>query len=276
MTLKKNRCTVFILFVILFTSCTTPRYYIYSPSPPVNPFFKNKGDSKLSANISVASGSDIPGGDFQAAYAFTDHFAVTGAYSMRNEKDFYWNGWSNSAWDSVTNKYRRRIGEMGAGYFTALNPKRNITFNIYGGYSWGNFSFTENGKDDRNILYNRLYKADVKKWYVQPSIHFMPGRIFRVGLVSRFSFVNYSNISTDFSNTELESRTLNQLRDKTYLFVEPTVNFQIGFPPKWLKLDMDLTFCPTYDDSYEDSRLRYRWLSASMGLTFDLSKISNK
>jgi hypothetical protein len=273
--MKINHCAAFVLLITLFASCTTPKYYIYSPSPPVNPFFKHQGDSKLSANISAASGTNVPGGDFQAAYAFTDHFAVTGAYSMRNEKDFYWSNGYSSAADSITNRYRRRIGEIGAGYFTPIDSRQNATFNIYGGYSWGNFSLTEKGKDDQNILYNRSFKADVRKWYIQPSIHLMPGHVFRVGFVSRLCFVNYNNIVTDFTNTESNDRTLNRLTGKTFVFVEPTVNFQIAFPPRWLKLDMDLTFCPG-GDSYEYSRLRYRGASASIGLTFDLSKIANK
>lgn len=273
--MKKNQSVlIFLLISFIFMSCRTPQYYIYAPSPPVNPFFKEKGDSKLSAYLSGGSGNSAPGSDLQAGYAITDHLAVTGAFYSRREKNTYYQDWNNGVWsDSVINRYRRRMGEVGAGYFRKINSRGNATFNIYGGYGWGSFYFKETGTSNAIGTYTRTHESDVRKWYVQPSIHFMPGKVFRIGLVTRFSFVNYGNIRTDFSDTELNDRTLNQFADRTHLFIEPTVNMQFAFPPPWLKLDMGVTVCPIYDNSYEYNRLQHRALTASIGLTFDLGKI---
>lgn len=276
--MKKNRSVLILLFVsLIFMSCRTPKYYIYAPSPPVNPFFKEKGDSKLSAYLSGGSGNHIPGADLQAGYAITKNIAVTGAYFSRREKDKYYSGWNNNTWtDSLVNRYRRAMGEVGAGYFRKVNYRGNATINIYGGYSWGTFSFKETGTGNGMGAYTRTHEADIRKWYIQPSIHFTRGRVFRLGIVTRFSFVNYGNIKTDFSTTELSDRTLNQFADRTHLFIEPTVNMQFAFPQPWLKLDMGITVCPIYDNSYEYNELRHRALTASIGLTFDLRKIEGK
>jgi hypothetical protein len=276
--MKKNRSVLILLFVsLIFMSCRTPKYYIYAPSPPVNPFFKEKGDSKLSAYLSGGSGNHIPGADLQAGYAITKNIAVTGAYFSRREKDKYYSGGNNNTWtDSLVNRYRRAMGEVGAGYFRKVNYRGNATINIYGGYSWGTFSFKETGTGNGMGAYTRTHEADIRKWYIQPSIHFTRGRVFRLGIVTRFSFVNYGNIKTDFSTTELSDRTLNQFADRTHLFIEPTVNMQFAFPQPWLKLDMGITVCPIYDNSYEYNELRHRALTASIGLTFDLGKIEGK
>lgn len=270
----KRNYTWLLLSVIAFASCTSPKYYVYSPTPPVNPFFKDKGDTKISAYMTGASGTRLPGADLQAAYALTDNLAISGAFSTRRERDRYYK--NDGSWsDSVVNYYDRTMGEVGAGYFTTINSKRTATFNLYGGFSWGEYQLTENGIDHQDIRYTRRFESDIKKWYVQPSIHFMPGKVFRIGLVTRFSFVTYDNIRTGFTDDELNVRTLNLVRDKTFFAVEPTVNFQFAFPQQWIKLDMGITFCPPYIDSYNYSELRYRTVSASIGLTFDLSKISS-
>jgi hypothetical protein len=270
--MKRNHLLTALVITVVFMSCRTPEYFIYSPSPPVNPFFKEKGDSKLSAYISGSSGSKIPGADLQAGYAITNHVAITGAFYSRKERDKYY----NESDDSVINNYRRRMGEVGIGYFTTINRRKNATFNVYGGYGWGRFLLNERGGNGQVSVYTRMHESNVKKLYLQPSVHFMPGKVFRAGLVTRFSFVNYDHITTNFSNDELNDRTLNQFPGKTYLFIEPTVNFQFVFPPRWLTLDMGLTLCPTYDDVYEGSDLRHRTLSASMGITLDLGKINSK
>lgn len=270
----KRNYTWLLLLAIAFISCTSPKYYVYSPTPPVNPFFKEQGDSKISAYLTGASGTRLPGADLQAAYALTDHLAIGGAFSTRRERDRYYK--SDGSWsDSVVNYYDRMMGEVTAGYFTTINSKRTATFNLYSGFAWGDYSLIENGVDNQNIIYTRRYEADITKWYIQPSVHFMPGRVFRIGLVTRFSFVNYDNIRTGFSNDELNLRTLNLVRDKTFFAIEPTVNFQFAFPEQWIKLDMGITFCPPSMEYYSYSELRYRTVSASIGLTFDLSKINS-
>jgi len=49
--MRKENLIASAIVMAFFFSCNTPRY-IYSPSPPNNPYFKEKGDSKLAAYYS--------------------------------------------------------------------------------------------------------------------------------------------------------------------------------------------------------------------------------
>ncbi len=76
-------------FIVIFTSCNTYRY-IYSASPANTPYFKEKGESKITAYYSTAGGNSITkeyahGFDLQGAYAFGDHWALTVGYFNRKE-----------------------------------------------------------------------------------------------------------------------------------------------------------------------------------------------
>lgn len=260
--------------MLLLVSCSSPRYYIYAPTVPVNPFFKEKGESKISAYISGNSGAHLPGADLQAAYALTQHFALSGSFSSSNEKDNYYNSEPDDSY-TTEQRYRRRTAEIGAGYFAPLNEKKSVSFNLYGGYGWGRFTLRENGKDANSNDYYRTHESGIGKWYLQPSIHLMPGRVFRMGLVTRLTLLQYGHINTSYSPDELSQRELNLVANNNYIFVEPTMNFQIAFPnAHWAKLDMGLTFCPSLRAIEEDyTRLRNRGFLGSIGLTFDLSKL---
>lgn len=75
--MRKGSLTASIIIVVLLSACNTPRY-IYSPSPPNNPYFKEKGDSRLAAYYSsggdnnILTGEKKDGFDLQAAYAISN------------------------------------------------------------------------------------------------------------------------------------------------------------------------------------------------------------
>src|SRR6185436_15498399 len=96
---------------IALTSCRTPRF-VYSPAPPNNPYFREKGESKIAAYYSTAADeNDLQqeyndGLDLQAAYAVSDHFALTADYFKRNEKDVF-KDYDRSLFDSSVIRYDR-------------------------------------------------------------------------------------------------------------------------------------------------------------------------
>lgn len=143
---------------------------------------------------------------------------------------------------------------------------------------WGNFFVNENGLNDLNgQQYRREYKTNLKKWYIQPSMNFMPLKVFKVGVAAKLSSVNYDQVGLIFSNAEPGNRGLdnNNFTNHTQLFIELSVNLQIAFPPPWLKLDLGLTICKNYDErAYDRKGLNHRVFNASIGLTFDLFKIN--
>src|SRR6188474_2639221 len=117
----KHKCFItFSLLCIIMISCRTPRF-IYSPAPPNNPYFREKGESKIAAYYSTAADeNDLQqeyndGLDLQAAYAVSDHFALTADYFKRNEKDVF-KDYDRSLFDSSVIRYDRNLTNFGAGY----------------------------------------------------------------------------------------------------------------------------------------------------------------
>ncbi|MEJ7672135.1 MAG: hypothetical protein WKF59_05375 [Chitinophagaceae bacterium] len=125
--MKTEQLFFAIVLLTSITSCSSNRY-MYSASPP-NPYFKEKGESKLAAYYSSsndnATTKEFAGGwDLQGAYAISDHWALTASYFNRREQDVYNYMYSNP-FDSSVVKYKRNLFEIGGGYFLSLNQKNH-------------------------------------------------------------------------------------------------------------------------------------------------------
>jgi hypothetical protein len=270
---------LFSTFILIFpiTSCNTYRY-IYSASPANNPYFREKGESKVTAYYSTAGNNRITkeyahGFDFQGAYAFGNHWALTAGYFNRKEKDVY--GRSFNMFDSSVVRYKRNLLDIGGGYFIHLNPGKNITANLYAGFAKGKFSFKDNGKDINHFDYNRYHESAINKWFIQPSINFMPGEYVRFSFAAKISYVHYGKIQSSYIPDELEYFGLERITNRTLGFFEPSLNFQTGIPQyPWVKIDAALSGTSYYYSG--NSRIDVRGSSASIGLNFDFSKMKKK
>jgi hypothetical protein len=279
--MRKKILTALVIVVAIFCSCNTPRY-IYSPSPPNNPYFKEKGESKLTAYYSggVARGSSSAmkpinrGSDIQAAYAISNQWALTAAYFNRKERDSYRPG-GNNYFDSSIVHYKRHITDFGGGYFVPLDRKQSVFFTVYGGLGFGKFSFTDNGVDKAAVSYSRFHNSAITKWFVQPSFSSFVGNYFRASFIGKLSFVHYGNIFTSYTNDELQYYWLDKINGKTFAFIEPTFNLQFGIPTvDWVKVDGGFTFSSDPFDNI--SRIEARSFNASIGLCFDFFKLKKK
>lgn len=271
----------FILFVSICTvivACRTPRY-IYSPAPPNNPYFREKGESKLTAYYSTgADANDISeeynhGLDLQAAYAISDHVALTADHFKRNEKDAIYD-YDRTYFDSSIVRYKRNLTNFGAGYFAPITNDKNITVNIFGGLGFGKYSFSDNGINN-GVGYHRDYYSKMNKWYIQPSINFFVGNYFRTALISKVSWVHFNDIRTSYTADELSYLDLDRVQGKTLSFFEGTWNMQVSFKNiRWFYLDGGFTFS---SDPFvnSDSNLEARNFNASIGISLDLSKMKN-
>jgi hypothetical protein len=264
-----------IAVITLLSSCSTYRY-IYSASPPNNPYFTKKRESKLTAYYSAA-GSTAPsanketadGLDLHGAYAISDHWALTAAYYNRREKDIYEYSRDNTPFNSSLVKYKRNLFETGGGYFVPLNQKKTFTFNLYGGVAFGKFSIDDNGMNNGQD-YRRYHKAAITKWFFQPSINFMPGRYVRLSFVVKSSYVHYGNIRTSYSAEELQDLSLAIITNRTLNFIEPAWNFQFGLPEyPWIKVDWTLSGITIQPASTQNIRAN----NVSIGLSVDFSKM---
>jgi hypothetical protein len=268
-----------LLICLTIISCRTPRF-VYSPAPPNNPYFRERGESKLAAYYSTgADANELTneynnGFDLQGAYAVSDHFALTADYFKRSEKDGIYED-NRTYFDTSLVRYKRRLTSIGAGYFTPITNDRKITMNVYGGLGFGKYSFSDDGLDN-GAGYHRDYSSDMTKWYIQPSINFFVGNYFRTGLISKVSWVRFNDIETSYTSAELSYLDLDRLPGRTLRFFEATWNVQVSFRNmNWFYLDGGFTFSsdPFVND---DTNLEARNFNASIGISLDLSKINRK
>jgi len=279
--------SVIVISMLAYTGCTvrSPRY-IYSPSTPNNPFIQQKGDSKLAAFYSSGhngnqkndfSNNTDRGYDLQAAYAFSNHFAVTAGYYYRNEYDEYLKSsnsiYDNYFWDSYVH-YKRNLTEVGAGYFFPLNDRKTVMLNLFAGFGVANFSINENGTDYSRVAYTRNYSNSFTKFYFQPSINFFVTKYLRLGFVFKTSNLYYRTASTDYSVNEKNYFYLNKIEKRNFMVSEFTgINIQLNHPRyKWIMLEGAITS----SGSLHDSLPKARTYNASIGLTFDIEKLIRK
>jgi hypothetical protein len=272
----KKVCLIPVFSTILFVSCNSPRY-IYSPSPPNNPYFTEKGQSKVAAYYSsggddnAITGTKNRGLDVQGAYAISDKWALTAGYFNRKERDVYTSG-NYNYFDSSILDYKRNLVDVGGGYIIPLNKPRTVSVNLFAGLAFGKFAFTDKGIDKSGTAYSRFHNSKILKWYAQSSLNAMPGRYFRASFVFKFSFLHYGNIATSYTNDEVNFFRLDRIKNKTLAFFEPAFNMQLGIPRcDWMKIDGGFTF--STDPYSNNSNIEARSFNASIGLCFDLSKL---
>lgn len=267
----KHNTTLLLLLLSLLTACTTPRY-IYAPAPPVNPFFTEKGESKVSA---FYTGGDSESGknrgfDFQGAYAIGNHWALTASYSRRFEKDIFNSG---DSYEIKTKeiRYRRKQAELGVGCLVPVGIDKMFFFTLYGGYGFGRYKF-EDYASNGTTSYTRMHDSHISKWYIQPAFNYTPGEMFRASITGKCSFVRYGNISTNYSNAELSDLGLDHLPGNTFSFFEPTLALQFGVPEwKWVKLDAGFTL--SSDPGRFSDDLQARGICGFIGFSFDFFKL---
>lgn len=259
--------------ILLFSSCAIPHRYIYTATPPNNPYFIEKGESKLAGYYSSAWNNGDPsarragGWDFQGAYAVGNHWALTAGYLNRSEIDGYI--YNNNTHENTFINYRRNLFDLGAGYFVSLDKRKELTINLYGGVALGKFSFIDED-------YEKFHKSSITKTYFQPSLNYMPTPNLRMSFGSRFSFVHYGNIQTSYTQSEMEELALYLVNNRTIFFVEPAFNLQFGFR-SFPGAKVDFTLSGT-SRPFRDERINLysRTSNVSLGLSFDFSKMVNK
>ena len=262
----------------IFTSCYTPRY-VYSPSAHNVPVLVKKGDSKLAVNYSFNPADNtvkdsVPvkakarGYDLQAAYAFTNRWAMQLNYYHRTERnagDFY-----AGTKDSVVINYKRNLTEIGVGYFRSLNDNKQAIFQIFAGIGFGTSSFTDNGRNYNSVYRTHYHTMNVTKLFIQPAFTVRSKQNFTASFSSRHSIIYFKNISTDYSVTELNNYKLDSLSYSPRVFWEPSIVNAFGFKKMpGLQFEFQLGFAFLVSRRFVDARA----FNFSAGLLFDLPKI---
>lgn len=272
-----NNLILLIFACLIIVSCRTPRY-VYSPAPPNNPYFREKGESKLAAYYSTGGDANEladeynNGYDLQGAYAISDHFALSADLFKRKEKDSI-SDYDRMYFDRSVVRYNRHITSLGGGFYGDLFDKR-IYCNLYGGVGSGKYSFSDNGIDN-GTSYNRHYKSDMTKWYIQPSINFF-SKYLRTGLIGKICWVHFDNISTSYTPAELVYLNLDRLPGRTLIFFEASWSVQATFKSmNWMFIEGLIT---SSTDPFDRNtvNLEARNFNASIGVGIDFSKMTKK
>lgn len=123
-----NKQRSIIIAILLFaSSCSPARRYIYTASPANNPYFTEKGNSKLAGYYSDNSDggqSQANGFDLQAGYAISNHIGIIASYYNRREYEEE----RNYNRGSSTVNYKRDFADVGIGYFRPINKRKTIFF----------------------------------------------------------------------------------------------------------------------------------------------------
>ncbi|MFT3982242.1 MAG: hypothetical protein QM687_17360 [Ferruginibacter sp.] len=261
-----------VLLLLLLSSCYTPRY-VYSPAAQNVPMFTQKGDSKLGILYSSNAGGNHDlvkygnqssnGLDIQAAYALSKHWAVQGNYFYRHEQ----NSDDNNTPEPTLIRYNRHLTEAAIGYFAPVNESHNIIFQGYAGAGFGRFRFKDYQTNGNDIQYRNFHSAGIFKLFLQPVLMYQDKKQYAVSVSSRFSFIDYRKIKTDYDSSQLALYELNALKKGLTVFWEPAIVFTYGFKKlPYFRLEAQAGVAALLNKKFVDTRT----MNASIGIQADL------
>lgn len=246
MTCNFTRLFAGLLALTVWTSCDR---HIYVPNTVNTPLLKEKHEFK---------GSISPH-NLQAAFALSDHIAImaNGQYVYR----FDWNERQDNDDDIFIDQHvRGGLVEGAVGYFTPMDQRKRMIFEVFGGYGNGRFK-TQAQKFSDNTTYqpdDLQLSSHFSKVFVQPGIGFVHP-IFEAGFSSRFSLLNFYNMRTGpraFENRPNDKERFLRISHQPLVAFEPAFTCRVGY--KYAKFQLQLLFCTLineedYPSSYSNN-----------------------
>lgn len=220
--------------IYFFSSCYTikdPHHFAYAPSGVNAPFLKEENQLRISGNLTIGENDEDSdrkleqtfGINLKTAYAITNHFGITAAYFYGKERDKY-NSLGGSVVEATELSYRRNAGEIGVGYFSAVDSKQKCYVEIYGGYSKAKNSIRIQTDDinQKEDFYNNKHNL----FYIQPGITIHHKNLFQAGVFLRTSLVKFGNASTSYGDEKLKNNyvRLFDLDKHNFIFFQPAVS----------------------------------------------------
>ncbi len=202
---KKSHLLLSFCILLALQSCS-PVYYV--PNQPNMPMFRKGSEGKASFNIASPLVGEVNNAfEGQISASVINHFGIT-------TNGFIASGKNNDSYDD-SYKGQGHLWEFGLGYFNLVDNK------------WGVDVFAGAGKGAVTIFENDIsfFKADISKWYIQPSFYFS-SKHFEAGLAFRISNINYNNVRP--GKTYYDSS--NKLTTNRALFYEPSIFCGFGGP----------------------------------------------
>lgn len=233
-----------LLLLVLLSGCRQQRY-IYSAAKINSPVLQKKKDSHLNGSYSFGNArgfgdsSRNRGYDIQAAYAFSNRWAVMASVYKRKESDkigHYSDFLKIVPFRLSFVRYQRQFWEVGGGYYKPW--ERDAVFSLYGGLGIGNFLIEDTGLLD-STSYSRRFSAKLMKYFVQPGISCLDYKGFNLNFSLRLSLLSYYNIQSTYTAREAEILRLDRFDTNPLLFAaEPSFSAQWIIPgAEWLRLE---------------------------------------
>lgn len=263
---------IFLLFFIseFMYSCYSPRY-VYSPSVQNIPLLNKKNELEFSAyysgspNFLKEKNNSNNAFDIQAAWAFSNHFAVMINEGYGKEKNN-----SNDSYfanDSSLLSYKKNFIEMGIGYFTLAKYNAKMQFQLFGGAAFGSSKITDDFISN-NIYTAKYHNSRVTKIFLQPAIIYSPVNNFTTALSSRFTEIIFTHIHTNYTATELDNYILDSLTVSPVFFWEPAMSYTFGFKKIPVKLRIQGSITVLLNHRF----IEHKTGIASIGIVADISK----
>lgn len=189
---------MFFTACVVFSSCA-----VYAPNTVNVPGLSNKGE--LAGSIAGGNGLNI-----QGAYAVSSNIGI-----MVN----YMNTQQLVETDNIKRDGSGNLLEGGIGYF--YNTDSKLRLEIYGGYGAGKVDIT---KTDNN---SRKFSTNANRIFLQPSVG-MASKNFELFFTTRVANVNFSDVQSTYTKSDLDADNFNDIEDTRWLFVEPAFTLRAG------------------------------------------------
>jgi hypothetical protein len=191
-----------IVIAFLLSSCT---HYYYVPNTQNVPLMKERNEFHLAAYYGGGDESDC--GEFQGAYAISDHVGVAANYIFAK-------GGDATDYDYANGK----CFDGAIGYFKPLG--NSGVFEVYGGL----------GKGSQHHEYDIGSYADINntKFYIQPA-YGISLQWVDLAVSTRLSGVSFNNIRKQVGYDSELLDDLKYLSGQTHFFMEPAVTLRMGW-----------------------------------------------
>ncbi|ASZ10974.1 hypothetical protein KTO58_20450 [Chitinophaga pendula] len=254
-----------LLLSILLGAASCNRH-IYVPNTVNVPLLKERHEFKGSLSPT----------NYQAAFAVSNHVAVmaNGQYVFRFDPP----GVTNEGDDLLLNDNTRGgLIEGAVGYFTSMDLKKRMMFDVFAGYGNGSFKTITKGYNsgsaaDRN---DYLLKSRFNKFFIQPSVGFVHP-VVETAFSSRVSLVQFYQLYAGgkaFENSGERRANFLKIGDKLVPFFEPTFTVRVGY--KYVKFQAQLQFSLLLNDAqysgYEISEY-FQPVAFGMGASINIAQ----
>jgi hypothetical protein len=203
--MKEPKQLLLMVFCGILSACSS----IYMPGVPNTPMLNAQGEFAGGAHVSLRGNLN-----FNAAYAITDHLAITANAGSLNT-------------EGRKKDIKHRYFEMGAGYFKNFGIDSNRIFEVYTGLAWASNQRTFRQYQSGLLFASDYYDADYSKIYIQAN--YSSKDLGKLKLFGKSFELNYGTAwRISFATTERFYINGQIQNNEDNIFIEPVFFTRIG------------------------------------------------